>query len=67
MPYRKSDGAFGMLPKKTAMDLEWTAAGRSAAPWTREADPPSHRFAEIDVPIPQAEGEILPWNKTRLT
>ncbi len=67
MSYRKSDGAFGLLPKKTAMDLEWSAAAQASAPRGREAHPPGHRVAEIDIPIPRGDGEIQPWAKTRLT
>ncbi len=66
MSYRKSDGAFGLLPKKTAMDLEWPAA-RTPTPRGREVEPSSHRIAEIDIPIPRGDGEIQPWTKTRLT
>ncbi len=67
MPDRKPDRAFGLLPKKTAMDLEW-ATGRTAAPWTREAYPPGHRPAERELPVPrQGESEALPWKKSHLT
>ncbi len=64
MTYRKSDGPFGLLRKKTAMDLEWANSRPATAPWGRETDPPGHRPSETEHPVPQGESEALPWKKT---
>ncbi len=66
MTYRKSDGAFGLLPKKTAMDLEWPAGSRLSALQGKETDPAGHRAPESELPH-RVEGEALPWTKTQLT
>ena len=52
MTYRKSDGPFGMLPKKTAMDLEWAGGLHTGVP-QREIDSRSHRAPEPDFPASQ--------------
>ncbi len=49
MTYRKSDGPFGLLPKKTAMDLEWIGGQYPVSP-SRENDPGGHRDSRIDLP-----------------
>lgn len=38
MTYRKSDGPFGMLPKKTAMDLERAGGESLFTIWRPEDD-----------------------------
>lgn len=45
MTYRKSDGPFGMLPKKTAMDLE-SASGLYTVLPRSDVEPRTHRSPE---------------------
>ena len=47
MTYRKSDGPFGMLPKKTAMDLE-SASGLYVVLPRSGVEPRTHRGPELD-------------------
>ncbi len=56
MTYRKSDGPFGMLRKKTAMDLEWEGAGHPPMPWRREIGVSGPRAPE-GVPSDPRRGE----------
>ncbi len=57
MTYRKSDGPFGLLPKKTAMDLEW-GGELFAVPAQREIDLRGHRGPEVEPPASRpAEGQ----------
>ncbi len=55
MTYRKSDGPFGMLPKKTAMDLE-SSSGLYAVLPRDDAEPKSHRAPKLDLPAPRPAG-----------
>ncbi len=47
MTYRKSDGPFGLLPKKAAMDLEW-ASGLYSVPARREDEPRRDHVSTLD-------------------
>ncbi len=47
MTYRKSDGPFGMLPKKTAMDLE-SSGGLYAVLPRDDAEPKNPRAPKLD-------------------
>lgn len=48
MTYRKSDGAFGLMPKKTTA-LPWSVAGGSVAlPWKGELDTADRRLRELE-------------------
>ncbi len=53
MTYRKSDGPFGLLPKKTAMDLEWGGELYTVLP-QRETEARNHRGPELDLPASRA-------------
>ena len=59
MTYRKSDGPFGLLPKKTAMDHEWSASGRFLVPMRRHVGPEAQRSEEVERPRPR-HGEDPP-------
>ncbi len=54
MTYRKSDGPFGMLPKKTAMDLE-SGGGLYVLP-RGDAEPKNHRAPKPDLPASRPAG-----------
>ncbi len=56
MNYRKSDGAFGMLPKKTTA-LPWSAGGAVALPWKGELDTADRRLRELEEHFLEEEGE----------
>ena len=45
MTYRKSDGPFGMLPKRTSMEFE-SASGLFILPPRNENEPSGHRGPE---------------------
>ena len=47
MSYNKSDGAFGLLPKKTTA-LPWSAGGTVALPWKGELDTADRRLRELE-------------------
>ena len=74
MTYRTSDGAFGMLPKRTTA-LPWSAGGAVALPWKGELDTADRRLRELEEHFLEEEGEeaakddppetesIYPWRK----
>ncbi len=48
----KSDEPFGLLPKKTAMDLD-SVGGLFSMPLRRDVNPSSHCDPRLDVPSSQ--------------
>ncbi len=58
MTYRKSDEPFGLLPKKSPMDLERGGELFSVQP-SSEIEPMSRRSPELDVPASRpAKGQL---------
>ena len=55
MIYRKKDGAFGLLPKKTTA-LPWSAGGAVALPWKGELDTADRRLRELEEHFQEEEG-----------
>ena len=74
MIYRKSDGAFGLQPKKTSA-LPWSAGGAATLPWRGELDTADRRLRELEEHFQEegvegaaeedrAEAEVAyPWRK----